>query len=110
MIIRITLDQSEWIEFALTHLNHKPLAHRFAHGAQRALLTEAEVQLVIEALEEEQTEVECSLENMQGDLEPPPEKEIKASRWDLELIGSAIDSLKSQLAGGDPVEPDETDF
>ena len=103
MILEFTGDQAEWIEFVLDGWRHKSLAERF-HDATKALVTETEVQLVIDALEHEKLRMESVLDNPQFD----DKEEEKAAEWDLELVSSAIESLKTQLKGGKPVEPDET--
>ena len=69
------------------------------------LLTETEVQLVIEALEEDTIRLQNSIDSMADD------DELKeGEKWDLELVRSALASLKSQSKGGEPVEPDERPF
>jgi hypothetical protein len=81
---------------------HKSLAERF-HDTTKALVTETEVQLVIDALEHEK----LRLESLLDDPEFVEKEEVKSAEWDLEVISSAIESLKSQLKGGEPVKPKE---
>ena len=100
MIIEFTGDQAEWIEFVLDGWRHKSLAERF-DDAKKALVTETEVQLIIDALEHQKLRMEVDLDDPQFD----EKEEEKAAEWDLEVVSSAIESLKSQLKGGEPVKP-----
>jgi hypothetical protein len=102
MIIELTGDQSEWIEHILEGWKHQSLAERFADGATKVLVTETEVHLVIDPLAEEQLRLEHHVDEMKDDDELKEGEE-----WDLEVVSSAIFSLKSQLKGGKPVAPKE---
>jgi hypothetical protein len=62
IIIELPGDQPEWIEHILKGWKHESLAERFADLATNVLVTETEVQLIIDALEHEKLDMEVNCE------------------------------------------------
>jgi hypothetical protein len=114
MIIELIPEQNENIAYILEHdWHHESLSKRFgvpgADVVHQVLLTDAEVQLVIEALEQEERRVAYYID--EEEEKQQFDKEMLFTNYlELELASNARESLESQVKGGPPIPFDEAAF
>lgn len=92
MILKIRkIDYVEWIEWALTELRH-PLAKRFQPMSPcRVLVTKDELDLIIEAVTEQQAEKDWALSEDEA-LDDQPE-ERKTTQNEYEILTELLEFL-----------------